>query len=524
MARLVYACRFDVASTTGITTVTDAYRNWIVWHYRNRRRLHNFDFDPWTSEIVGALPAQHSLRSTVQEDSDERAISINWRYPDDIDDGLRWSSVINVGQFGGRCGVEHLISIESVDYNISPARLNFGSPRVIRDICTTTPAYIGEMQVRAIPYKLDQGFLRNFLELLISALRKLPIVLLSPFARGEPNRLDAEKLARNLAGVAVIVVAEDPETTWDFTEEVGRQLSCFNGGARIYWPGFTLSSHPRNHGLFLSTWIDDIGPETARKIIEDSIFAVAAFRYVPDSRISDLIRRVESAARHKNFEEKRGTADDFWADYERDLKRLEEAERHIDELKTENANLKANQEVFFRITPATDNPAIGHNTESQSNFSTVLDAVTAAKNLPKLKGKVEILDSALAAAAECPFQRPLEVYSALVDLGDIAEAWTKNRAESGSGGDLLQHLRDKGWGKRSSLHISNTTRGKYQSHYEFEYRGEKQLFEPHITIGAGDANSCASIHFIFEQRQEKGEIIGKVIVAHAGKHLPNTKT
>jgi hypothetical protein len=44
------------------------------------------------------------------------------------------------------------------------------------------------------------------------------------------------------------------------------------------------------------------------------------------------------------------------------------------------------------------------------------------------------------------------------------------------------------------------------------------LFEPHITIGSGDANSCASIHFLFDQKREK------MIVGHVGKHLPNTKT
>ena len=83
---------------------------------------------------------------------------------------------------------------------------------------------------------------------------------------------------------------------------------------------------------------------------------------------------------------------------------------------------------------------------------------------------------------------------------------------------LLQHLREHGWGKRSSMHILRDDLGKFGRHYEFEYQGEKQLFEPHITIGAGDPNSCASIHFIFDQQREK------IIVGHVGKHLPNTRT
>ena len=149
------------------------------------------------------------------------------------------------------------------------------------------------------------------------------------------------------------------------------------------------------------------------------------------------------------------------------------------------------------------------------SFSSVLEAVQTAADQCK---NLELLDSATLAAAASPFQRPYDIFKALTDLDDIVDAWAKNRENKGSGGDLLQHLRDRGWGKRSSMHISDTTRGKYRSHYEFSYQGRKQLFEPHITIGAGDPNSCASIHFIFDQERLR------MIIGHVGKHLPNTKT
>ena len=68
------------------------------------------------------------------------------------------------------------------------------------------------------------------------------------------------------------------------------------------------------------------------------------------------------------------------------------------------------------------------------------------------------------------------------------------------------------------MRISDTTRGKYGNRYKFEYNGEKQIFEPHITIGAGDPNSCASIHFILDGVKKM------VVVGYVGRHLPNTKT
>lgn len=515
MARLVYACRFDVAARDGISNVLSTYRDWIVRHYRDRRGLTEFEFDPAVAGVSHYVPELHSLASSAYQDGEGRAVRIRWSFPDENDGGLKWANEVRIGQFGDRCGVEHLISIESVEYSVSPARLLFGSPRAVRDICTTTSAYIGEMQVRAEPYVLEQGGLSDLLALLTSDLRRLPVVLLSPFARGDINQIDPARLARNLAGVAVVVRMDDPELTWDFAEEVGRQLSCFNGAARIYWPGFSKSSVPRSHRLFFGSWIEQVGPDVAARTIERAIFAVAAFRYVPDGRITELIRRTEAAERQKLLVEKRETGDDFWADYERDLARLYEAEMRLEELEAENANLKANQQVFFAANTGSPDE-LDHIAEADDlSFSSVSEAVQTAVERCK---NLEFLDTVISSADDSPFQRPYDIFKALTDLNEVVDAWSKNREEKGSGGDLLQHLRDRGWGKRSSMHISDTTRGRFRSHYEFEYQGKKQMFEPHITIGAGDPESCASIHYIFDHERLK------MIVAHVGKHLPNTKT
>jgi hypothetical protein len=515
MTRLVYACRFDVAAHDGITSVLSTYKDWIVRHYRGQRQLAEFDFNPDVAGVQNGVPDLHSLSSSVYRDGEERVVRIRWSFPHDDDRGLRWANEVRVGQFDDRCGVEHLISIESIEYNVSPTRLLFGSPRAVRDICTQAPAYIGEMQIRAEPYSLKQDSLNDLLKLLMSDRRRLPVVLLSPYARGELNQIDPAKLARNLAGVAVVVRIDDPELTWDFADEVGRQLSCFNGAARIYWPEFSKVSDPRSHRLYFGAWIEQVGPDVAARSIERAIFTVAAFRYVPDRRIADLIRRTEAAERQKLLVEKKGAGHDFWADYERDLARLDEAEKRLNEIEAENANLRANQQVFLAAgTGGPDELAQVEEAEELS-FSSVSEAAAAAAERCR---NLEILQTATSAAEASPFQRPYDIFKALTDLDEIVDAWSKNRKEKGSGGDLLQHLRDRGWGKRSSMHISDTSRGKLRCHYEFEYQGKKQLFEPHITMGAGDPNSCASIHFIFDQERLK------MIVGHIGKHLPNTKT
>lgn len=79
-------------------------------------------------------------------------------------------------------------------------------------------------------------------------------------------------------------------------------------------------------------------------------------------------------------------------------------------------------------------------------------------------------------------------------------------------------LRDAGLGKRVSNFISQTSKGKWGQEYTFTYEGETQLFEWHVTLGAGAADTCASIHFLPDQTK------GKLIVGHVGRHLTNTKS
>ena len=65
MARLVYACRFEVSSNNGANPVVEAYRGWLVRHYRERRGLPNFEFDPSQTLQADGLTADHSLISIV---------------------------------------------------------------------------------------------------------------------------------------------------------------------------------------------------------------------------------------------------------------------------------------------------------------------------------------------------------------------------------------------------------------------------------------------------------------------------
>lgn len=515
MARIIYACRFEIPTSSGLNPVLAAYSKWIEGHYRQRRGLSSFSYDLSVDSPVPHVPPRHIILLDRFSGAKGDVVRLRWAYPSDADENLEWRNDIRIGAFGHVCSVEHLISIDWIDYRITPPQFMLGSPSVIRHLCSEAAVHIGEMLVKAAPYPLEAGGVGEFSELLHSPKRRLPIVLVAPYANGDSNALDATLLAQHLAGVGIVVSAVDAEATWDIADALGRTLSCFNGGARIYWPGFSAKSDPRSHRLYLGARIEALGADAVARSIERSIFAIAAFRFVPDPRISEVVREAEQADRLQRAEVQKASSGEDWEAYALELDaKLAAANEAIAELQAENENLKANQQVFFSarvLGEGEDGAEIEEVAPPDSVEAALEQARASCENLV-------VLDSALDAARESPFQRPAEVLSALRDLDEIAVDWAKQRKEKGSGGDLLQHLKSRGWGKRSSMHISNTTRTKYGEHYEFEYDGKRQAFEPHITIGSGDPNSCASIHFQLDQAREK------VVVAHVGKHLPNTKT
>lgn len=515
MARLIYACRFDLPSTLGTAPVLGAYRDWIGRHYRVKRALSGFTCDFSTDMVLADLPSGHSLKSSRHVSDAGEATLIEWAYPDDHDDTLRWRTEIRVGGFDGSCSVEHLIWIESVDYQVAPVQFALGSPKVIRRLCSDQVVHVGDMRIRATPYPLGVSGVGDFLALLASPLRKLPIVLLAPYASDDPNLINAGAMAERLAGVAVVVVADSTDATWDIGDALGRTLSCFNGAARIYWPGFKVSDDPRRHPLYLGVKLEAAGPDAISRSIERSIFAVASFRFVPDVRITEIVRSAEHASRVAQLESLRASTGADWGAYAIELDRdLSAAKQKLSELEAENENLRANQQIFF----AADAPGEVANDVSPEEI-VVPETVRAAVEFAREKcSNLIVLESALHSAESSPFQRPAEIADALRDLDQVAERWRALKAERGNGGDLRQHLAERGWGKRCSMHISDTTRSRYGTDYTFTYEAVPRFFEPHITVGSGDANSCASIHFMLDEGK------GKIVVAHVGRHLRNTKT
>jgi hypothetical protein len=102
----------------------------------------------------------------------------------------------------------------------------------------------------------DDSF-EDFLDLLLSRERKLPLVLLTERrgARAPSYLISPEKCAQVLQGFAHVVALPEEQSFW-LCDELGKAVGAFGGAIRTYMPGFHAEANPFDHPLFLPERIE----------------------------------------------------------------------------------------------------------------------------------------------------------------------------------------------------------------------------------------------------------------------------
>jgi hypothetical protein len=486
-------------------SVLREYESWISErYYRAFESTVKLDID--ASNITGDIPSRHRL-DLRRYGATEVVFELDWVFPGD--GALLWRNLVRIAGFPNNCAVEHRVEVSSSEYVLMPASYSVGSPGVIRKLWQRD-VRVGEIKVKSTVYRLHELNVDWFVTFLEAERRCLPLVLITPYANGDRNEADANSIASRLAGVAVVYEADTPQTTWLLSQRLAR-LGCYDGGIRVYWPRFTLSDDLRSHPLMLGDRVAILGPKRASEIIERSIFAVAAFRFTPHPRIAEIITQSETAARMARVQEAVSSGGSSWEEVANGFAQMNDRlSARLEELISENANLRDNQTALFTSFESTDEIDDEQQVLLQVDPRSVRDAVDIAERHFQY---LLFLDNSKDSADKSPFLRPHEVYNALWKMNTVASVWAKNNG----GGDLITMLRTAGVGKRVSGFISQTSKGKWGKEYTFIYNRKPQMFESHVTLGSGDANTCASIHFFHDQDR------GKLVIGHVGRHLTNTR-
>jgi hypothetical protein len=469
----------------------------------------------------------HTVKATHDAEGGAEIAELVWSHPHD--GGSKWITHCTMASSASGVAFALHLRLQSNEFDLRPLTFQLGRPSVIDTIARTFRCTVAGVPVSPTARVIDDDDVDGLVaDVLLSPTRHIPVIAVSVDAYTDRTLVNSDEIQNAVLGFASVVFLKDKWAAFRLTDAIGKSLSCYNGAVRLYWPGLTLEADPFDHPLFLAPRLTGPG----RPIHQDLfrlLNSIASFRFRENAVISQA-RVAVDGRRTKDLDSARqllaqggmDTAaiekalEKSWDEEKRLRSLLEERDEKISELTNQ---LDAQRQAWAAMRRDAAGLALSSTeieAKATSGFASVADAIAAAKRDFCGAGKpLLVLESAEEAASKSPYKQPDKVYEFLRALYDIAQNWKKNKGALGKDG-WRGALEKEGFVYKPA--ISQTTRNNWGNEYTFKYNGDKLLFEEHVTLGAGDPNTCASVHWILDKKNMV------VVVGHCGRHLPNTRT
>ncbi len=248
--RTVYACVLDVnikppeTSAQGFERLWKIASQWVETQYRERWHI-NCQVAA-NQPRLAPLP-QHGV--VAQRESVAgvcELISLEWSYPDQQDPGMQWIIACQLARNGPRLEASIAIRIASTLTIAKPLNYNLKRPGLVDLIVQNFTCFIGKSAIPLKPRELDRDDAELFVEdTLCASERWLPVIAISPEQGMRDYLLDPVELQQTLLGHAQVVAFRDVAAGRAWTDALkNKELSCYLGAVRLYWPGFNLRQAP----------------------------------------------------------------------------------------------------------------------------------------------------------------------------------------------------------------------------------------------------------------------------------------
>ena len=524
--KTVYALQFDIyPQNLDTKTCQIEIENLIAaWVKRKYQRAWNVEVNLDFQEKSVSPLAHHAIVTGVQESDEFRYISFEWTHPDDQDKSLFWKTFCSFCSDNEKIEASIIIRIESAQFIVKPVTgYNVGKPGIVDDILSSYNCKISGEQIPVQYQKISVGDVETFVtDVLEDKNRVFPVILLSKDVWTELPFVDPENLQKKLLGFAKVVVI-DKYASFELTDIVGKQLSCYNGAIRIYWSGFTKTAYPFSHPLYLQEIMLSFKEEGS--YIETHLFrllaSIASLRYAEGTLTRKALqtfqnKRIEEMARiRKELQDNKLNIDEIypaleksWDENERLQDELNENRARIQELENEIANHRENYQslIEYQKTSELALPEKGETVELDS----VLAAITEARNHFE-KCSLYIWDSAIESAEKSKFAHPKEIFDALKVITNVGDKYFETLKTGESMGSWEQFFEARGF--KYAPTDSEMTINLYGKDRIFSHKGESKQMLKHLTLGGGDRTNCVQIYF------EPNDTKQKIEVGYCGMHL-----
>lgn len=453
--------------------------------------------------------------------SGDRVWTLLWETPVPGDAETSWVMTTKVGLDTGRASVILRLGVVTRGFRMRPIPLGVEPPPLVLTVLEGLPAEEDGHTLAAEPqYAYDEEGVGHLADLLFDPGRVLPVVVMSSPGRDAAGRrtagplIDPEPVARSLAGVAHVVVLDSPAASRALTVSLGTSLTVYGGAVRLYWPGLTAESRPRDHPLWLQHAFGPNGMTLRRELLHQ-LMPVSVIRFSSaalEARIAMAIERQRRAELHRLSV--RASEASLAVDWEHELEsawseneRLrEECAALSEQLATALENLRA-VAVHWAGNGASD-PVPAQPPETEEPQS-VLQAVEWAAS--RCTGLV-ILDEALDSARRATYRQPARVLKALLAIDRAVHGWQHGHLDGGFRNVFAEQ------GLDYSHTLSPSTLGRFPHEYERTYLGKRIVLGPHIRLGRGSPEACCRIYFYLDEEA------GVCVVGHVGNHLSDRTT
>jgi hypothetical protein len=437
-----------------------------------------------------------------------------WDFPGRDDTSVRWMLDVGLATQEEAVCVTVRIGVQQNgrDFQLSRPIYQFSAPAIVRTLLREFHVDDAGQPVTPNYRAIRAGDISEFADFLTNQQRALPVVAVTNYPTTGRPLVDLKAIAKELAGLAHVVVVSTHLASQALSELLGSSRSVWQGAVRLYWPQFSIDANPYEHKLWtpgrllangeslvgeLRRWLGSVGAAT-----------------VPENPVIEWIRLARRKA-ITDTSELPAWMEEYLKEIEAD--RLRYKEERDDARKAEaeaEARLEAMREQFA-VVAQYSKPVAGSGDSSaeadECDVSTlsVYEAYELAKTeigddlvlLPCVDKSVRDFAS---------YRDPGKLYRALLDVADAGRRWSANSL----GKPFGEYFRELGYGYSAvnpAAHSRQTRR-----HYEVKYKNGTVLLEAHLKVDEGTSpDQCLRIYWYVDENELA------LVVGHVGRHLPD---
>jgi hypothetical protein len=508
-----------------IDSIADEFWNWVFKRRGGKGSFFPIENKPSgvssLKQLTGRDGATLETLKTTNENGDI-SFGLSFKHPDARQPEIEWISEAGViRKDKGKCVFSFSLMVAKRDGSYSPVDRDPSCPNVIKQIikkynCTS------KLRLTANALKVNtEAEAMTLFKFIRNDERTHPILLVSKHEQSNSYLFDYNKIAENLCGLVYVVVAQSQELTLALSKLLPSWHSCFDGAARLYWPGYRPMDDPSKHPLWIGSRIITMNQNRSDVFAQKLLSRVCeVFSY--HTSVGFL-----SWAKIQEFDRKRAIKAAIDSNELTELVKLYE---------DENVNLTSQVESLRVELDSKTKEAHGLKLQLESYTEAFnarkdgLEDLAAAENqLP-----VESVDEAMHRASQAfenelifslnskstksgsPFQPAPEVLQA---FQWIASTYRDSRMGKGAGQDLNIEVQGSMPGWSFTPRQTGAATGPYKEWYQCQHNGTTYQVHQHLKFGSRRcAEDTIRIAFAYCSEMEK------VVIGFIGQHQKNSKS